>query len=409
MKPASTLPVEADPRTPRLPPAGGTCAASTTTCATPAPQQLRRPACSTAASTAPGCAPRPPPAWRPPPTGCARPAPRLAHPGAGRPAPAARAGSHLGRRRAGTPMAMYFADPARGSIHSFGMAVDVTLLDPLGREVDMGSGFDEMSLASHPALHAEHLASGVLTPGQVALRERLAATPWRPAALPASPPSGGISTTATATRVRRERCRGSIESEPQTGNPAMKLQRRRWIQATTTAAAAVALPLLAASARAQAPAQAPARPLVRARRLQPGDTVALVNPSGAIYERAPYDIATENAAGAGLQGARGAEPARALRPLRRHRRAARGRHQRHVRRPRRARHPGDDRRLGRRPHPAPDRLRRHPPHAQVPGRLLRSHRARQRRARCRPASSPSTARWARRNGTNSAYDTSAAR
>jgi zinc D-Ala-D-Ala dipeptidase len=75
----------------------------------------------------------------------------------------------------GTPMAMYFADPARGSIHSFGMAVDVTLLDPEGREVDMGSGFDEMSLASHPALHAEHLASGVLTPGQVALRERLAA------------------------------------------------------------------------------------------------------------------------------------------------------------------------------------------------------------------------------------------
>jgi D-alanyl-D-alanine dipeptidase len=75
----------------------------------------------------------------------------------------------------GTPMALYFADPARGSIHSFGMAVDVTLIDPAGREVDMGSGFDEMSLASHPALHAEHLAAGVLTPGQVALRERLAA------------------------------------------------------------------------------------------------------------------------------------------------------------------------------------------------------------------------------------------
>ncbi len=75
----------------------------------------------------------------------------------------------------GTPMAMYFADPARGSIHSFGMAVDVTLLDAAGQEVDMGSGFDEMSLASHPALHAAHLASGILTPGQVALRERLAA------------------------------------------------------------------------------------------------------------------------------------------------------------------------------------------------------------------------------------------
>jgi D-alanyl-D-alanine dipeptidase len=73
----------------------------------------------------------------------------------------------------GTPMALYFADPARGSIHSFGMAVDVTLLDPQGREADMGSGFDEMALSSHPALHAEHLARGVLTAAQVAERDCL--------------------------------------------------------------------------------------------------------------------------------------------------------------------------------------------------------------------------------------------
>jgi zinc D-Ala-D-Ala dipeptidase len=75
----------------------------------------------------------------------------------------------------GTPAALYFADPARGSMHSYGMAVDVTLLDPGGDEVDMGSGFDEMSLASHPALHTEHLASGVLTAAHVLMRERLAA------------------------------------------------------------------------------------------------------------------------------------------------------------------------------------------------------------------------------------------
>ena len=59
---------------------------------------------------------------------------------------------------AGTPMQAYFADPLRGSIHSFGMALDVTLLDSEGDECDMGSGFDEMSLRSHPAMHAEHLA-----------------------------------------------------------------------------------------------------------------------------------------------------------------------------------------------------------------------------------------------------------
>ena len=71
---------------------------------------------------------------------------------------------------AGTPLARYLAEPQRGSIHSFGMAVDLTLLDPQGREVDMGSGFDEMALISHPDHEAEHLALGLLTAEQ--LRER---------------------------------------------------------------------------------------------------------------------------------------------------------------------------------------------------------------------------------------------
>ncbi len=74
---------------------------------------------------------------------------------------------------AGTEMEHYFADPRRGSIHSYGMAVDVTLRDPQGREADMGSGFDEMTSASHPALHAELLQSGRLTPAHVAERECL--------------------------------------------------------------------------------------------------------------------------------------------------------------------------------------------------------------------------------------------
>ncbi len=74
----------------------------------------------------------------------------------------------------GTAAALYFANPVRGSIHSYGMAVDVTLIDPQGGESDMGSGFDEMALASHPALHAEHLASGVLTPAHVEQRQCLA-------------------------------------------------------------------------------------------------------------------------------------------------------------------------------------------------------------------------------------------
>ena len=75
----------------------------------------------------------------------------------------------------GTPAERYFADPARGSIHSFGMAVDVTLLDAQGGELDMGSGFDEMSPRSHPALEAEQLAAGHITRQHVASREVLRA------------------------------------------------------------------------------------------------------------------------------------------------------------------------------------------------------------------------------------------
>ncbi len=70
----------------------------------------------------------------------------------------------------GTPLTMYLAPPERGSIHSFGMAVDLTLLDPQGREVDMGSGFDEMTLTSHPDHEAEHLALGLLTAQQLTER-----------------------------------------------------------------------------------------------------------------------------------------------------------------------------------------------------------------------------------------------
>ncbi|CAN7174172.1 M15 family metallopeptidase [Duganella sp. LjRoot269] len=63
----------------------------------------------------------------------------------------------------GTELLGYIADPARGSIHSFGMALDLTLLDAQGRELDMGTGFDDLSERSHPALEARLLAGGELT------------------------------------------------------------------------------------------------------------------------------------------------------------------------------------------------------------------------------------------------------
>jgi D-alanyl-D-alanine dipeptidase len=71
---------------------------------------------------------------------------------------------------AGTDLQMYLADPARGSIHSYGMALDITILDESGVELDMGTGFDDMTELSHPALEEGFLARGDLTQEQMSNR-----------------------------------------------------------------------------------------------------------------------------------------------------------------------------------------------------------------------------------------------
>jgi D-alanyl-D-alanine dipeptidase len=73
----------------------------------------------------------------------------------------------------GTPMAGYLAHPDHGSIHSFGMAVDVTLIDAAGCELDMGSAFDEMGFRSHTDDESTLVAQGVLTRQHVRNRKCL--------------------------------------------------------------------------------------------------------------------------------------------------------------------------------------------------------------------------------------------
>ena len=68
--------------------------------------------------------------------------------------------------------------------------------------------------------------------------------------------------------------------------------RRQFVGAlaATTAAAAGS-----ATAAAPATTAAPSRPpLLRARRLQPGDTIGLVSPAGATFERQPFAVAAES-------------------------------------------------------------------------------------------------------------------
>ncbi len=48
-----------------------------------------------------------------------------------------------------TPNSRFVADPRRGSPHSRGAAVDLTLLDSSGMELDMGTEFDEFSNLAH--------------------------------------------------------------------------------------------------------------------------------------------------------------------------------------------------------------------------------------------------------------------
>jgi D-alanyl-D-alanine dipeptidase len=48
-----------------------------------------------------------------------------------------------------TPDPDFLADPRRGSPHSMGAAVDLTLIDGSGRELDMGTAFDAFTPLSH--------------------------------------------------------------------------------------------------------------------------------------------------------------------------------------------------------------------------------------------------------------------
>ena len=74
----------------------------------------------------------------------------------------------------------------------------------------------------------------------------------------------------------------------------MSSTRRQLMAASTAAVAAAVAPASAVAAPGRLPS-------IRPPRLRPGDTLALVNPSGAIYERAPYEIATESLQALGFQ------------------------------------------------------------------------------------------------------------
>ncbi len=67
----------------------------------------------------------------------------------------------------GTPFHNYVAAPEPGSLHNFGMALDLTLQTRDGILLDMGTGFDDFRDLAQPKLENHFLKSGELTQEQL--------------------------------------------------------------------------------------------------------------------------------------------------------------------------------------------------------------------------------------------------
>ena len=74
----------------------------------------------------------------------------------------------------GTPKQKYVANPNRGGgKHNYGAAVDLTVVDPRGVQLDMGSHVDFFGEASHTGHEADLVAGGIISKVQAANRKLL--------------------------------------------------------------------------------------------------------------------------------------------------------------------------------------------------------------------------------------------
>jgi D-alanyl-D-alanine dipeptidase len=74
---------------------------------------------------------------------------------------------------AGTPQEGYVANPDRGSVHNYGFAVDLTVADENGKELDMGTGFDNFTDLAQPRYEEKFLAEKKLSEKQLSHRKLL--------------------------------------------------------------------------------------------------------------------------------------------------------------------------------------------------------------------------------------------
>lgn len=73
----------------------------------------------------------------------------------------------------GTDKQKYVANPKTGSIHNYGCAVDLSIVDENGKELDMGTPFDYFGDLAQPRFEKKFLEEGKLTRTQIKNRQLL--------------------------------------------------------------------------------------------------------------------------------------------------------------------------------------------------------------------------------------------
>jgi zinc D-Ala-D-Ala dipeptidase len=67
----------------------------------------------------------------------------------------------------------FVSNPANGSVHNYGAAVDVTICDENGIPLDMGAGYDDIRTIAYPSMEGRYLSSGDLKSIHVQNRQLL--------------------------------------------------------------------------------------------------------------------------------------------------------------------------------------------------------------------------------------------
>jgi D-alanyl-D-alanine dipeptidase len=67
----------------------------------------------------------------------------------------------------------FLSNPAFGSLHNYGAAVDISICTVSGKELDMGTPYDDTAALAYPTLEPKFLASGELTKKQFNNRQLL--------------------------------------------------------------------------------------------------------------------------------------------------------------------------------------------------------------------------------------------